>query len=265
MIFFFMDKIVKIVKSFNSLIPNTIQGPNCINPDICKGDCCFIHMNLPKALAQELIKENYAQSEDFIRGSTFSFQTQVDLNKLRCVFFDEQINGCRLHTTKLKPPQCWMYPTGLDPNTAVTNCKKAEGWAIIDQEKAKKLQDLLNTYVTLSKTESIQENNPVNIRKRLNKMHSDLLPKLPPYKIAGIIDGWDKFSLWKSPSYSFAMQKMCLKQECTKKYLQCDQVCSAVLQAVYDFFNEFLPQYIQENGFRREYSLLEVLQWHGKL
>lgn len=260
-----MDKTIEIVRSFNSLILDTISGPDCTDPNICRGDCCFIQMHLPKSLAKELIRFNLAKKSDFIRGMTFSFQIQIDLTKLRCIFYDHKINGCALHQSQLKPPQCWLYPTGLDPETADTTCKKAGGWQIINPQKAKQLQILLDNYIILCKEEATFENSPEEIKKRLRKLMVEPFPTVPPYKIAGVIDGWDDFTFWESTGYSFAMQKFCSKLACPKSYLHCEHACPLVLQEVCDFFNENLPQFIQENGFRRKYSLLEVLQWHGKL
>ncbi|GAG76255.1 unnamed protein product, partial [marine sediment metagenome] len=38
----------QVVQQFNSLMKSAIEGPSCIDPHICKGDCCSIKIDVPK-------------------------------------------------------------------------------------------------------------------------------------------------------------------------------------------------------------------------
>ena len=105
------DKFWSVVKRFNALMNSAIDGPNCL--DMCHGDCCSIRINVPKILANEFINLGYANKEDFIRSDVFSFKLRFDEKKGKCFLFDKNINGCSVHNSGIKPPQCWIYPTNF--------------------------------------------------------------------------------------------------------------------------------------------------------
>ena len=129
------DKFWEVVKRFNSLMKSAIDGPNCL--DVCYGDCCSIRINVPKILANEYIDKGYASKDDFIRSDVFSFKLRFDEEKAKCFLYDKNINGCLVHASGIKPPQCWIYPTKFaNPENKEISCKKASGWKIIDFEKA---------------------------------------------------------------------------------------------------------------------------------
>jgi hypothetical protein len=67
---------------------SAIQGPNCIDEKICHGDCCHIHIDIPRILANYYIEHNLAIKENFIRGEIFSFNWQFDLKILNVFFMD---------------------------------------------------------------------------------------------------------------------------------------------------------------------------------
>ena len=103
------DKFWQVVRRFNNLMSSAIEGPNCIF--VCHGDCCSIKINVPKILAQEYIKKGDATKDDFIRGDIFSFKLRFDDLKGKCFLYNKKINGCLVHNSGIKPPQCWIYPT----------------------------------------------------------------------------------------------------------------------------------------------------------
>jgi len=143
------DKFWAVVKEFNILMKSAIIGPDCLA--VCNGDCCSIKINVPKVLAKEYIKRGYASKKDFIRNDIFSFQLRFDDKTGKCFLFDKEIDGCSVHNSGIKPPQCWIYPTNFSmPDDKDIRCKKAGGWRIIDPEKAKKAEKLLKYYVFLS-------------------------------------------------------------------------------------------------------------------
>ena len=147
--------ILPLVKKFNTLVRDIIEGPDCTDPTVCHGDCCFVNMDVPFVLADHYVRHGWAEKTEFIRGSHFSFRVKMDLETSRCPFFDQQINGCAVHFTGMKIPQCWVYPTGLDPTEDVPDCcKQACGWKITSQLN---LQGLLSEIFTLQKQTMVQE------------------------------------------------------------------------------------------------------------
>jgi len=83
---------------------------------VCNGDCCSIKIDVPKILAEEYIKRGYAIKKDFIRSDVFSFKLRFDNEKRKCFLYDKKINGCLVHSSGIKPPQCWIYPIFGGPN-----------------------------------------------------------------------------------------------------------------------------------------------------
>jgi len=102
-----------ILRRYNRLMKEAIDGPNCIDPNICHGDCCSIKIDVPKVLANEYIKNGWATKDDFIRSDVFSFHQRFDDISGKCFLFDKSLNGCSVHETGIKPPQCWIYPTNF--------------------------------------------------------------------------------------------------------------------------------------------------------
>ena len=128
---------------------------------------------------------------------------------MRCVFYDPELNGCLLHNTGAKPPQCWVYPTGLDPETAKDTCKKAKGWRIIDPDAVKEAEEALQLYVSTSRQEAEEENSPEAIGKRLENLEKDEFEGIKPSAIAGVEDNWEKFNIFLGEGYNFGMRLIC--------------------------------------------------------
>ena len=140
----------QIIKKFNYLMKSAIKGPNCTDPSICHGDCCSIKIDVPKILAEEYIKRGYAKKKDFTRSNVFSFQLRFEDKTGKCFLFNKEINGCLVHNTGIKPPQCWIYPTSFSNTFNVEiQCKHASGWKIIDSKKTKTAEKLLKICFSL--------------------------------------------------------------------------------------------------------------------
>ena len=180
-----MDQIeqnmLKKVNQYNLLMKNAIEGPNCINPKICLADCCHIMIDVPKFLAEYYTENDLATKEDFSRGDLFSFKINVTPANSKCVFYDKELNGCSLHSTMHKPPQCWIYPTGFsnDPgeeksfaDDGTIKCKKASGWKIIDVTKTKEAKRIFDDYVAYCENEFAQETVKERIKERLEPFFS---------------------------------------------------------------------------------------------
>ncbi|MBN1801019.1 MAG: YkgJ family cysteine cluster protein, partial [Candidatus Lokiarchaeota archaeon] len=175
-------KLISLVQKYNYLMGQAIQGPNCVDPTICLGDCCSIRIDVPKKLAEEYIKRKYAKETDFIRSNIFTFQLRFNESTTKCFLFDKSINGCSVHDSGIKPPQCWIYPTGFSSEDKIPiKCKKASGWFIMDKEKAQKAKKLLDEYINLCKIEAeeekekiverIQQNSLLNLIKTIAPSH----------------------------------------------------------------------------------------------
>jgi Fe-S-cluster containining protein len=252
------DEILSSVREFNKHVKLAIDGPNCIDPKICDGNCCFIQIDVPRALIKLYISERWADISEFHRGSTFSFEINVDLDSLRCVFYDKKINGCGIHNTGMKPCQCWVYPTGLDAKTAKSTCKKAEGWKIIDEKQLEQANQILIKYVELCKKEAEQENTPETIKIRLLKGLPEEILKFPPHSVAGVIDGLDSFSVLQGEGYNIGLRNFCSRIECNQEYFTCPGICKDLQEIILKFLQDMLPSYIAHNGFKGEYSILEL-------
>jgi Fe-S-cluster containining protein len=253
-----LAKLLDAVAQFNQIIRPAILGPNCIDRQICDGNCCFIRIDVPKVLAEYYIAHGWANKDQFLRGDVFTFVIDVDMRKLRCTFYDPQLNGCALHQTGMKPPQCWVYPTGLQPEEVVDRCKKAAGWRISDPPAVRKAKEIIDYYFTLCKKEAEDENNSQAIHHRLRKNLRMQLLERTPASVAGVLDTWDEFIPLSGDGMNVGIRSFCRKYQCEKNYFGCERICAAVVNEIMQFLDKFLAHYIVIKGFKREYSFLEL-------
>ena len=241
------DKFWDVVKKFNTLMSSAIDGPDCLN--ICHGDCCSIKIDIPKILAEEYIKKGYAKKSDFIRSDVFSFKLRFDEEIAKCFLFDKNINGCLVHNSGIKPPQCWIYPTNFsNPDNKNISCKRANGWKIIDSKKAKDAEELLQYYVFLCKLEAKSELE--NIKKRLSSslLENDLknlLKNTSPHEISGFRDTWDCFTILLAEGFSLQLKKYCQSTNIQCDFLKCSSVCDKVSTDLINFLQQNLYDYIK--------------------
>lgn len=240
------DKFWDIVKKFNILMNSAIEGPNCL--DICHGDCCSIKIDIPKILAEEYIKRGFAKKSDFVRSDVFSFKLRFDEKKAKCFLYDKSINGCLVHTSGIKPPQCWIYPTNFsNPENKEISCKRAKGWKIIDSDKSKEAEDLLQYYIFLCSLEAKSEMK--NIKKRLSSSISENILKeslknTPPHEISGFRDTWDYISILLAEGFSLQLKKYCQTTNKQCDFLKCNSVCDKVILDLINFLQQNLYDYV---------------------
>lgn len=243
---------------------SAIEGPNCINPQICKGDCCSIKIDVPKVLAKEYIRRGYAETTDFIRSNIFSFQLRFNEKTGKCFLFDREINGCSIHNSGIKPPQCWIYPTGFsNPDNIDINCKKVSGWRIKNPKKAMKAEELLQIFIFLCKSEAKKELNL--IKKRLensdnnmstqDKLYSlkDDLKKNAPRSLGGFKDLWEHINPLPAEGFSLQMKKFCLfyKKDCkylADDFMDCSNICETIVIKLVEFLQQNLILFIKKEG-----------------
>jgi len=260
---------------------SAIEGPNCTEPQICKGDCCSIKIDVPKILAEEYIKRGYASRRDFIRSNIFTFQLRFNEKTGKCFLFNKEINGCLIHKSGIKPPQCWIYPTGFsNPNGNEISCKKSSGWRIINIEKAKAAEKLLKKYVFLCHIEAKKELRLIRERlgykdSRNSKMKFKLLKEelmsIAPIHLGGFKDSWDNFGLLPAEGLSLQMKKFCFlhNSKCnylSDNFLSCNKICEVVANKLIEFLQLNLYPYIKNNGsdICGDYPLFKLFN-HSKL
>ena len=255
-----------------------IEGPNCINPQICKGDCCSIKIDVPKVLAKEYLKRGYAEKSDFIRSNIFSFQLRFREDTGKCFLFSEVLNGCSVHNSGIKPPQCWIYPTDFsNPSKKDISCKKISGWKITDSQRAKKAEDLLKHYIFLCHVEAKKESK--GIFKRLGKLADGIgsknfrylfkkLNKVAPRNLGGFKDQWDHLDPLSAEGLSLQMKKFCVKhnKEChflVDDFINCDEICNEIAIKLIEFLQVNLFTYIKTEGsdVQGHYPLYKLLNY----
>lgn len=261
--------ILTIIREFNSLMASAIQGPNCIDEKICHGDCCHIHIDIPKILAEYYIDNKLATKDDFIRGEIFAFALAVRPENSKCVFYDKQLNGCLLHSSGMKPPQCWIYPTGFNneigeekqfADDGTIKCKRSSGWWVKDTDKTKKAHQLLQDYIKYSEHELLEENSQSKIKERFNSLRVSF-SKTAPKKIAGLVDQWDHFSPLYAEGTCLKLKRYCDRinhkdQQCI--FLECNKVCDDVLNHLVEDLEKEIIEYIKKNGPKQTYSFYDL-------
>lgn len=260
---------------------SAIKGPDCTNPNICKGGCCSIKIDVPKILAEEYINRKYATINDFTRSDVFAFELRFNNKNGKCVIFDNKLNGCKVHESGIKPPQCWIYPTNFsNPKEGVITCKKSAEWKITDPKKTYKAEKLLEIYNFLCMLEAKSEMKGVQYRLGLNSKlkenkNTEILKhaimNIAPSKLGGIIDKWNNFDVLLADGYSLQMKKFCLENNkaCSllpHDFLECKCICNEIAIHLILFFKQNLIDFIKLNGLdvNGEYSLQKLFN-HVKL
>jgi Fe-S-cluster containining protein len=259
-----------VIETFNKLMKSAITGPDCTNPNNCTGACCSIKIDVPKVLAEEYINRSYATKNDFIRSNVFSFELRFDNKTGKCFLFDKELNGCRVHKTGIKPPQCWIYPTNFsNPKRELISCKKLSGWEIKTPLNTLKAEKLLEKYNFLCKVEAKKEIK--ELKKRVLLESSEILKQsikaTAPSKLGGIIDKWDSFDILLAEGFSLQMKKFCLKhnKECNylpNNFIECNSICNIIADQLISYIQLNLPKFIKQEGadVNGEYPLFRLFK-----
>ncbi|MFX0018504.1 MAG: YkgJ family cysteine cluster protein [Promethearchaeota archaeon] len=263
-----------VIETFNRLMRSAIKGPDCTNLNNCDGACCSIKIDVPKVLAEEYIKRNYATKDDFIRSNVFAFELRFDNKTGKCFLFDKELNGCKVHRSGIKPPQCWIYPTNFsNPKKDLISCKKLSGWKIINPLNALKAEKLLEKYNFLCKVEAKKEIK--ELKKRLGNeflLENSEILKLSikataPSRLGGIIDKWDSLDILLAEGFSLQMKKFCLKynKEChhlPNSFIECMSICNIIADQLILYLQLNLPNFIKQEGAdtNGEYPLFKLFK-----
>ena len=156
------------------------------------------------------------------------FRSQVNLHNLRCIFYDKQINGCSLHQSGMKPPQCWVYPTGLDPDSVKTMCKKADGWRIINPHVIQVCKKILEQYIISCKDEAARLNTSDILVSKIPDCLLALEKELKPSEMAGILLENENFTVLKGEGFNMGLKSICDSHNCGQNYFECTKICSSI-------------------------------------
>ncbi|TXT67738.1 MAG: hypothetical protein BAJALOKI1v1_10001 [Promethearchaeota archaeon] len=244
------------ITTYNSLMKISIEGPNCTDPTVCLGDCCDIQINVPKILAKKYIKEGYATKNDFIRSNVYSFKLGFNYLTAKCVLFDQNKNGCSVHHSNIKPPECWIYPTGFSPpKETPIRCKKVGGWNIKKVRTLIKAEELYEIYKEFCLLEAKSELE--NIKNRvINSKRKDLkktFQEIKPSHLAGFQDSWDTIEPLYAEGYSLFLKRLCKKYNPSCPYIphnfvQCEQICTSIANELISFLECYLQSYCKQKG-----------------
>jgi len=268
----------QILERFNLLMKGSIEGPNCTDPKKCHGDCCSIKIDVPRVLAEWYIERGFAKETDFIRSNIFSFHLRFDENTGKCFLFDIKQNGCRVHSTGRKPPQCWIYPTGFSTHSS-KECKRLGGWRITNLKNTKEAEELLKQYVFLCQIEALKERNKIKDRLKYSippkKSKNSVtlvsyLKSIPPSALGGFKDTWSKIKFLSAEGYSLQMKKFCKRfnpscELSETDFLNCEHMCDKIVLNLIKYLDTHIKDYIKSNGpeVEGEYPLFKL--FNGKL
>jgi len=262
-----------ILERFNFLMKESIEGPDCTDPKKCRGDCCSIKIDVPRVLAEWYIEKGYAKEMDFIRSNIFSFHLRFDEKTGKCFLFDKKINGCSVHNTGRKPPQCWIYPTGFtNPSNKNISCKRLGGWKITNLTNTKEAESLLKKYVFLCQIESLKERNKIrerlshSLEKHNNKLglHASL-KSISPSNLGGFRDSWNDINILSAEGYSLQMKTFCKRfnHNCeliNTDFLNCENICDEIATKLIMYLDTHIKDYIRKYGIEceGEYPLFKL-------
>lgn len=237
-----------VIKQYNELMRDNTTGPNCVDPTRCHGDCCSIMIDVPRVLVELYLNQGWIMPEELRRGGPFAFRLGVSDRTAKCVFFDTKVNGCKLHFTGYKPPQCWIYPTAFTKGEKT--CKKGYTWDLIDCDKATKAEYLLDKYKLFS-LEEVQGEVP-KLKAGWKMIRSELcnkLRKIPPAQFLGM--SWVLNGLQPLDKAGFSLQVKAIcesaRETPPKDFMECGSMCERVVDAILDRYESHLDLFYQHS------------------
>ncbi len=266
-----------VIKTYNKLMEVSIEGPDCTDPEICRGDCCSIQIDVPKVLAKEYIDRGYANKSDFVRSDIFAFKLALNPRDYKCVLFDGNINGCSVHKSGIKPPQCWIYPTRFsNSDGGEIKCKRMGGWKIIDNKKIKQAEKLLEQYKFLCLLEAKKEIQLVGARieNRAERRLLRYIMEFKPTELGGFQDSWNSIVPLSAEGFTLQLKKFCMRHNPDCNYLpdsfmECERICGKIAQQIIKFLKQNLYKNIVTSGADRDgkypfFKLFEFTRFKSK-
>ncbi len=235
-----------VIQRYNELVRNNTTGPNCVDPAKCHGDCCSIMIDVPRVLVEFYLEQGWITPPELRRGGPFAFRLGVSDRTAKCVFFDHKVNGCRLHFTGFKPPQCWIYPTGFTKGEKT--CKKGYIWDLIDADNATKAEQLLEEYKIFSLDEVKSE--VPRLKASWTKNRPKIATKMgviPPARFLGMNWGFEELQPLDKAGFSLQVKAICElnRGDCKKDFMDCGSMCERVVDAILGRYESHLDLFYQ--------------------
>jgi Fe-S-cluster containining protein len=203
-------------------------------------------IDIPRVLAELFVTQGWLQPCQLRRGGPFAFRLGVSPETAKCVFFSPQINGCRIHFTGFKPPQCWIYPTGF--SAGVKTCKKGYDWDIVDPQKARAAENLLEDYKAFSLEEVRHEIELLEASfAEEDQFLRNALASLPPRKFVGLSWGYSGLEVADAGGNSLQIKSTCeaVVPDCPRDFMECPHLCSPLVDTIIALYAQNLGRYYQ--------------------
>jgi Fe-S-cluster containining protein len=245
-----------VIQKYNAHMRGNTTGPNCVDPNQCRGDCCSIMIDIPRVLAELYVSQEWLEPGQLRRGGPFAFRLGVSPETAKCVFFDPEVNGCRVHFTGFKPPQCWIYPVGF--TSGVKTCKKGYDWDIIDPEKACVAENLLEDYKEFSLEEARHEVELLEASfAEKDQFLRNALVSLPPRKFVGFSWGYSGLEVADAGGNSLQLKSTCevFVPDCPRDFIKCPHLCTPLVDTIIGRYAQNLGRYYQNE------ECLELVQF----
>ncbi len=223
------QNILNLVKQINRNATALGEGPNCLDPSFCTAKCCYTSPDLPKTLVNHYIGENWATIDQFELSNTLEFRIKLNPGTKRCVFYDPKLNGCLIHTTDMKPPQCTLYPFNEQETKHI--CRNNYEF-IFDTAEMNSLMRIFDEYYDLAKNEFRENNTEAKIRTKLEAQILPILKTHKPSEIEGIREDASGFHIHSSLKLSYEGVEYCNAISCEYYYEDCPKVCNSFLDRV---------------------------------
>ncbi|MHA1730589.1 MAG: hypothetical protein ACTSU5_01530 [Promethearchaeota archaeon] len=256
-------EVLDLVREFNDLMREGVVGPNCVAKGACDPvhNCCSIHIDVPRALVDLYLSRGELGEDQIIRRGPFGFELGVDPESIKCVLLDQSTGGCRLHSTGLKPPQCWIYPTGFDGGRKT--CKMGHAWDFPDDRARERARELFERYNEIASRQGSEEWRRVAAwfdDERILRAFQATLTRTPPREVAGICLSFRTLEVLPSEGSSLSLKRFCdeLRPNCDEVFLECPSTCSDVARAVVEYTRNRVKALVLAGSFRESFSFFDM-------
>ncbi len=254
-------EIIDLVKKINNKSGKFVQGQNCVDHDVCDGKCCYCSNDVPKILVLYYIDHGLAKKDDFQISNTLLYRVKVNPKTKRCVFFNPKINGCILHSLKIKPPQCCIYPIKFKKEDHI--CKNNYSFKISPDKKAE-IQDLFQRYMLLAFDEYRSLFSKEAITKRIQKTLPEQIKNMRPKEVHALEDDLEVLKMVKNSNGHLDLLDWCEETPCDFFYFNCPKICDSIQKRLLNFLERALPEFNKKNVFSGRYKLNRLREFANK-
>ncbi|UYP45659.1 hypothetical protein NEF87_001944 [Candidatus Lokiarchaeum ossiferum] len=252
----FSEPLLSLILNINKKCTSSISGTNCLDSEVCQGACCYSSQEISFAGAKALIEANLAQKSDFIRSDTLAFRIRLSPETKRCIFFDPNLNGCKIFHSNLRPAQCCVFPIQFDKTKH--QCRMQKEFFIETADKME-LKETTDRYIDLAREEALFLESEDKISQKFNISFISELRDIPPKHLFGVKEIFDEFHPLVKSKISFSLMDFCNIHGCDTIYEQCSGVCDQVINLLISDFVPALRQFIKNKGPKEEYFFQSLL------